>query len=413
MRTVRFWLMLVSLYTLRAANALAASYTITDLGTPGGPRCQALAINNSGQVTGSVDLPGGAQAYVWTPTTPNGTTGRMVDVGVLDGSASSVGVGINSSGELAAVLSFNGDPNTHSIVYDGTAVHYIGPVPGGTKCDAMFINDSGHVTGQCNSPGGIHPFLYDGNTSRDLGLLGTGDFGWGFGINNYGQVAGFGDTTVDGVDSRAFLWQPTTPNSSTGVMHDLGTLGGSFAAGFGLSSRGQVTGYSTNPGDAETHAMVWTPTTPNGITGDMTDIGTLGGTYAQGNAINAGGQVLGYSTLTPADNVTSHYFLYTPGSGMVDFQTLIDPLSGWDATSLTPNAINDAGQIVGTGFIGADYHAFLLTPVPEPASSALAALGVLGLSVTRLLRHRPEKRTPLKSRGSFNARRADTNEIRL
>ena len=31
--------------------------------------------------------------------------------------------------------------------------------------------------------------------------------------------------------------------------------------------------------------------------------------------------------------------------------------------------INDAGQIVGSGYYGGVSHAFLLTPVPEPASA--------------------------------------------
>jgi probable HAF family extracellular repeat protein len=386
-RAVRFQIVwrLFLVLAMRAASALAAPYVITDLGTTGGPGSEGLGINASGQVTGFADTPDGASAhaFVWTPTTPNGISGHMSDLGTLDGSAvSSVGLGINASGELMAVLGFDGDPNAHAIVYDGT-VHYIGPVSGGDSSHGMAINDRGQVTGQATSPGGIHPFLYDG-TSHDLGSLGTGDFSIGYGINNYGQVVGFSNTTVDGEDGRAFLWQPTTPNSATGAMHDLGSLGGSTSAAYGINASGQVTGLSTTIGDAEAHTFVWTPTTPNGTSGDMTDLGTLGGKRSQGNSINASGQVLGYSTL--AGDATGDYFLYTPGSGMVDFQTLIDPSSPWNIAQLTPVAINEAGQIVGSGPIGAEYHAFLLTPVPEPGSFVLAALGVVGLAVTRLLR---------------------------
>ena len=49
---------------------------------------------------------------------------------------------------------------------------------------------------------------------------------------------------------------------------------------------------------------------------------------------------------------------------MVDLNTLIDPLSGWEL--LDASDINDAGQITGQGLIGGQYHAYLLTPVPIP-----------------------------------------------
>jgi hypothetical protein len=45
---------------------------------------------------------------------------------------------------------------------------------------------------------------------------------------------------------------------------------------------------------------------------------------------------------------------------MVDLNTLIDPLSGWEL--LDAAEINAAGQITGQGLIGGEYHAFLLSP---------------------------------------------------
>ena len=196
-------------------------------------------------------------------------------------------------------FSNDGGISSHGVVWtpntpngtSGTVQEY----SSGNNISGLAINDSGQVTGQY-IVNGYHPFMYDG-TVHDLGLLGTGDFGWGKGINNYGQVAGFSNTTVDGDDSRAILWQPTTPNSATGTMHDLGTIGGSGADGRGINASGQVTGSSTTTGDAANHAMVWTPTTPNGISGNMIDLGTLGGTNSEGLFINASGQVLGDSQL--------------------------------------------------------------------------------------------------------------------
>jgi len=105
-------------------------------------------------------------------------------------------------------------------------------------------------------------------------------------------------------------------------MHDLGSLGGPDSAARDINVHGQVVG-ATGVG-----AFLWTPTTPGGTSGEM-----------------------------------------------VGLNSLIDPLSGWEL--FTAAAINDAGQITGDGRIGGEYHAFLLTPVPEPSTLALLAVCLL------------------------------------
>ena len=69
---------------------------------------------------------------------------------------------------------------------------------------------------------------------------------------------------------------------------------------------------------------------------------------------------------------------------MVDLNTLIDPLSGWEL--VTAWGINDAGQITGYGLIGGETHAFLLTPVPEPATLVLIGFGAAALAIRRIRR---------------------------
>ena len=51
---------------------------------------------------------------------------------------------------------------------------------------------------------------------------------------------------------------------------DLGTLGGTSSAGWGINDRGWVSGVSSLPGDAQSRAFLWRR-------GVMTDLGTLGG----------------------------------------------------------------------------------------------------------------------------------------
>jgi probable HAF family extracellular repeat protein len=195
----------------------------------------------------------------------------------------------------------------------------------------------------------------------DLGTLGGGgSSAWD--VNGTGQVAGWSSTAA-GRD-HAFLYDDT--------LHDLGTLGGTDSFGLAISGSGQVVGHSHTPGDGATHAFLWTPTAPNGASGSMIDLGTLGGTGSFARDVNANGQVVGQSFI--ADNFERHAFLYSADSGMVDLNLLIDPLSGWTLTFAT--AINDAGQIAGFGVMGEQEHAFLLTPVPEPATLLLLAVGL-------------------------------------
>jgi probable HAF family extracellular repeat protein len=157
-------------------------------------------------------------------------------------------------------------------------------------------------------------------------------------------------------------------------MHDLGTLGGRLSIGHGINSHGQVAGWSLLSDNFSSHAFLYD--------GTLHDLGTLGGAFSYGLGINASGQVTGYSNAPGF--LYNHAFLHTSGSGMVDLNMLTDPLSGWELTHAY--AINDAGQIAGYGQIGGETHAFLLTPVPEPTSVAVCAVGLSILFASTLRR---------------------------
>ncbi len=86
--------------------------------------------------------------------------------------------------------------------------------------------------------------------------------------------------------------QPPNPHYS---VQDLGTLGGSFAFAGGISNSGWVVGYSSLPGDNDTHSFLWR----NGV---MTDLGTLGGPNSFSDfRPNDFGNAGGYADTSTAD----------------------------------------------------------------------------------------------------------------
>src|SRR5712692_8831328 len=74
---------------------------------------------------------------------------------------------------------------------------------------------------------------------------------------------------------------------------DLGTLGGTFGEANALNNKAWVVGDATLPGDTALHAVLWRK-------GLRTDLGTLGGPNSIAAALNERGEVTGFSdTSTP------------------------------------------------------------------------------------------------------------------
>jgi probable HAF family extracellular repeat protein len=374
-----------------AAQA-AIEYYITALGTLGGDNSFALGINASGQVAGYSATTGSSQrAFLWTPTVPNGTTGTMLelDTGMFGGSVSG-GYAINASGQVVGFASTTGDNGTRAFLWTPTSpngttgtTYDIGTL-GGSYTSGHGVNASGQVVGESDTNGAVagHAFLWtptipNGSTGtmQDLGTLG-GTVSQAFGINDSGQMTGDAFLTGD-VSEHPFLYN--------GTMYDLGTLGGSNGTGSAINAGGQVAGEAAVTGNGSAHAFLWTPTVSNGTTGTMQDLGTVGGAGSQAFGMNDHGTVVGQSqtaVINPASGLQEFTaFLWNSSSGMVDLNTLIDPLSGWDLQE--GEGINNAGQIIGDGIFNGEDQAFLLTPVPEPSTCILAALAALGLFTAR------------------------------
>jgi probable HAF family extracellular repeat protein len=201
---------------------------------------------------------------------------------------------------------------------------------------AFGINDSGQIVGG-NSSGA---YVWQNGTFTQLGGNGASA------INASGQIVGSGSNL------HAVLWQ-------NGTMTDLGTLGGNFSDAYGINASGAVVGVSRLAGQVSLNAFLWQ-------NGTMTDLGA-----GIANGINDSGLVVGQSSPNgPA--------VIWQNGVMTDLNSLIPPDSGW--TLLDATAVNDAGQIAGTGiYDGGPAFGFLLTPTPEPGTLRLLGIALLAL----------------------------------
>jgi probable HAF family extracellular repeat protein len=210
---------------------------------------------------------------------------------------------------------------------------------------AYGLNASGQVVGLVRNRAFLWTPSVANGTSGSMIILGTfgGNLSLAQDINTSGQVTGYA-TQSDG-SYRAFLY-------SQGVLTNLGTLGANFSAGYGINDAGQVTGgsYVNSGGTSNEHAFLWTPTIPNGSSGSMADLGTLGGDTSYARAINGFGQVVG-----EAYDASGNFFAFLYSNGTM--QNLGTLGGEWSQAY----GINDAGQVVGQAYLPGDVgaHAFL------------------------------------------------------
>jgi probable HAF family extracellular repeat protein len=343
-------------------SAQAIQYYLTDLGTLGGTSSEAHGINNSGQIVGSArNSSGDMHAFLWISGSP------MQDLGTLGG-YESFAFDISNSGE---VVGWFHPVNSWWHAFRWTSGGGMEDLNVGDFREgrANGINNIGQIVGNAWFSGGVgsvsDAFLYSGGgPAQDLGsILGGNAFGQtsdGTRINDSGQIVGWAKTSSG--EDHAYLY-----NGSGYIPLDLGTLGGNESHADGINSSGQVVG-EAKTSDGTYHAFLYSGSFP------LHDLGTLGGNDSCANGINNSGQIVGEARISSGE---SHAFLYTGSGPMQDLNNLIVGSSA--LTVSNAYAINDNGQIAGRGLVGGDYHAFLLTPTPEPSTLVLFGLGAISL----------------------------------
>lgn len=281
----------------------------------------------------------------------------------------------------------------HAFIWEKGHLQDLGTL-GGDQSVAWSINRQGNVVGEAyTDTQADRAVLWKNGAIRDLGLLPRGSFTSARGINDRGEVVGYGDTFVANrfgyfEVSRAFLWKSgrmrllddldprTSPEEGSshafaindrsvvvgsaerirsqpswpvlwraGSSHRIRPLVQAEGAAYAVNDAGQVVG---QVGSFPTlKAFTW----KNGRFQILRSLSDEPGVDSIANGINRGGQIVGSSA--------GHAVLWS-GKQVLDLNDLIPEGSGWVLQSAA--AINRTGQIVGSGEHAGETHAFLLTP---------------------------------------------------
>lgn len=357
----------------QSADNQPARYTVTDLGTLGGPFSVAFGINNAGRVGGAAALPGGnVHAFL------SGVGGTKYDLGTLGGPNSQAN---RPNGMMeVSVVSETSTPDPLQEDFCGFGNHLICrgalwngemtslPTLGGNNAMALLSNNRGQIVGvaetatrdaTCPTPQVLdyQAVVWGPRKGEILGLppLPGDTVGFALGINDRGQIVGASGTCANTivtavglfVGAHAVLWDNGSPVS-------LGSLGGTMAKAGAINDRGEVAGFSSLPGDSSVHSFLWTKGA------GMQDLGALGTDYLGDPAgINNNAQVVGGSC-----DISGNCRAFVWEKNVLsDLNDLIAPDS--PLYLIYALGINDAGEIVGFGLqkSNGDLHAYVASPV--------------------------------------------------
>ena len=364
----------------------------------------------------------------------------VTDLGVLSTStAYSKGYGISPSGQY--VTGWAVDASYKWRMWRCSAATDMQVVDTTTQNEGFAVNDSGHIAGQIyNNTYGWFAAYYNGTSLLPV-RSGTPVTYWimgcGYGINSANMMCGVGTWgwSIGSPQTQALICNTTVTNQFYGIgMIPTANATGS-SIGYGINEYGKMAGASTYaPGNSKMHAFLWTPNIQNGTSGTMADIHSLADLdQSCAKAINNNDDVVGYCQNQSGENYKKAFRKLASGQ-MELLPTL--PIGFYDPDPLyraseangvnnsgviagtagylnersacsavrwvngaiedlnhcidlrsqmllnEANAINVNGQIVGTGTVNGATHAFLLTPIANPISSptpSIASISPLGL----------------------------------
>jgi probable HAF family extracellular repeat protein len=302
-------------------EAAATTYTPHDLGTLGGNRTYALAINSVGQIVGGSTLANGqTHGFIFTG-------GVMKDIGTLGGDYSEA-FGINDRGHVVGA-SKKANGAIHAFLWKAGKMTDLGTI-GIRSSAATDINNNEWIGGSAD---GI-PIIWKNGVKTRLKLPPNATYCAIAELNDAGRAVG--QCTVRQI-AKAFRWDGDK-------VAGLGTLGGKLSSPSGINGAGAIVGQSWVTFGNGVHPFLWEK-------GTMTDLTTQGASQGfSPAAINDRYEIVG---------------VWGNGTQIVSGvlrNGSVSQIGGAIGVDTYASDINASGQVVGNTVSGAGYRALLWSP---------------------------------------------------
>lgn len=307
-------LILFFIVTFFVPLAFAYDYQIIELETFGGRDSGANDINDAGYIVGSAD------ANVNEPHACLWINGKANDLGFRTA---------NSINNKNQIVGNNDAVPRNAVLWERNKINVLDK----GQSEAIKINDDGQIVGTTSpSVRYWNATLWSGKTVTDLSYPLNDRNSIANSINNKGEIVGFSSLSSDKL-RHATLWR----NGKTILLNDLKDI---ESEAFDINNSGDIVG-QLQKDDGLDYAILWSKGKAM----------ILGKGTAWG--INDKGVVVGFGS-------GNQRALMWVNGVEIELKSLIDPKLGWDLKRA--DAINNSGQIVGTGYINGHFRGFLMTP---------------------------------------------------
>lgn len=227
----------VGSYGGQQSRAFSYAANTVDNITPGGG--SALAVNNAGQIAGSVEADGSTHAYIYA-------NNKLNDINDGGSGSGSVANALSNNGHVTGVRWDSDLSERHAFIYaNGTTTDLSSVVQGYSM--GTGINDKGQVimTVDVGDPNARKSYMYANGIATDLGSLGDGSV-YATGINSAGTVVGSAGAFSWPYMTSGFIWQDGAMVNLNSLIDP--SLGWTITEAYDINDRNQIAVYGCNLG---------------------------------------------------------------------------------------------------------------------------------------------------------------------